>query len=808
MRPLLAKSYNINTYPNSPPQYALLTQHSRDVAAACNALVETIGLQCLQNAGLSSEMLPDLRLALILNGWIQDIGKANSHFQRMLKEKGHTQLIRHEVLSTILFWTRPELKTWLSDLPESIRLSAIWGALGHHRKFDQYYEANDTSDVMTVFLTHPDFGILLSELGQNLELSTPPTFSENLCLARRPSASEPATINAISVIRQLLDEFSDLEDRFDQPSNRRFLALVKTLGIAADVCASAIAIEQSKSGEIISIADAIQVNLGSVGLSEQNFSTIIANRLANSNVTVVPDSRIAFQKEVSRSASQITLVEAGCGSGKSIAAYEWGAQCCKRATIDGRKNFRFFFCLPTTGTTTEHFKDYALECGIDPSLMSLTHSKASVDLQTLTETTEEEDIEIGGATDTKSLARACLKATRDKIESLALWSTPLVVTTADTILGTMVNARRSVYSLPAIMNAAIVFDECHAFDDQMFKLLLAFIKNFPNIPTLLMTASLPKERRQALIDARPDLLIIPGPKKFEEQPRYLPCRSPDQSNNLLARVKACVAEGGKVLWVRNQVQWANAKYKELLEVFPNMPNIDVYHSRLKYEHRSKRHRRVIDQFKDETAGFILVATQVAEMSLDLSADLLITDMAPIPALIQRMGRLNRKATPSAVIQPNLIVLPLPEKTVAPYELDELNHSEAWMRKLKDLNRLLNQRDLSAEFETIGKGRSYDLASAEKDALFFSGLWQTRPGLTRKTGYTMSVILQEDHNEWIKLNKSVIPDRDWLRNHEVAIPLREEMSKWPKIGHMPVAPSASVSYDYIEATNTGTGAEWK
>ena len=48
---------------------------------------------------------------------------------------------------------------------------------------------------------------------------------------------------------------------------------------------------------------------------------------------------------------------------------------------------------------------------------------------------------------------------------------------------------------------------------------------------------------------------------------------------------------------------------------------------------SVRHRRVIDDFKADGIAAILVATQVAEMSLDLSADLLITDIAPIPALI-------------------------------------------------------------------------------------------------------------------------------------------------------------------------------
>ena len=83
---------------------------------------------------------------------------------------------------------------------------------------------------------------------------------------------------------------------------------------------------------------------------------------------------------------------------------------------------------------------------------------------------------------------------------MALWSTPLVVTTADTVLGLMSNARRSVYSFPAIMSGAIVFDEIHAFDEQMFGHLLVFLKNFPRLPVLLMTASLPEERLIAIED--------------------------------------------------------------------------------------------------------------------------------------------------------------------------------------------------------------------------------------------------------------------------------------------------------------------
>src|SRR5262249_2422119 len=163
-----------------------------------------------------------------------------------------------------------------------------------------------------------------------------------------------------------------------------------------------------------------------------------------------------FQNDVAESDSYLTLAQAGCGAGKSLGAYLWARGWREKFAVEGQTNFRLFFCLPTTGTTTEHFKDYALESGLDAKLISLTHSRSSVDLKSMAETAPQEEAS-DSESDTAKQAQAALNAERDKIESLALWSTPLVVTTSDTILGLMSNARRAVYSLPAIVNSALVF---------------------------------------------------------------------------------------------------------------------------------------------------------------------------------------------------------------------------------------------------------------------------------------------------------------------------------------------------------------
>src|SRR5438552_3393561 len=97
MMMLLAKSYSRSRHGDTPPNYALLTQHSRDVAEACSALTQTIGDLALSNADLSDKLFPRFELELRANGWIQDLGKASSHFQTMVSGKPHTeQMLRHE----------------------------------------------------------------------------------------------------------------------------------------------------------------------------------------------------------------------------------------------------------------------------------------------------------------------------------------------------------------------------------------------------------------------------------------------------------------------------------------------------------------------------------------------------------------------------------------------------------------------------------------------------------------------------------------------------------------------------------------
>lgn len=814
-RRLLAKSYNKKQYSSGPPDYALLLQHSRDVAEACEAISNAIGRIALLNAGLRENTYEHFCRALQCNGWIQDTGKASSHFQIMVSVNPEIrQLLRHETISGLLFWFNDRLRDWLSPLGEYV-IYAIWGAIGHHRKFD-YRSSPEQVEPLTVQVSHEDFAELLRQMGKDLGLGAPPQFERDIVIVR--DCKEKGDRIALELVREMQDDFANLEPEFMDESKRRMLALIKGFGIAADVAASAIA-ARGKWASNYSISDYIKHSLTQGSLVPDDLTRLIHKwawdqpgfAAEEYDLTTLPPNFVIreFQANVAASKSMLTLAQAGCGSGKSLAAYLWAREWSKTLASQGRNCFRLIFCLPTTGTTTEHFKDYALESGIEASL---THSRALVDLLMIAETAPQEEA-TAESSNAAEAARIALNAERDKLESLALWSTPLIVTTADTVLGLMANARRSIYSLPAIMSGVIVFDEVHAFDEHLFGHLLIFLKHFPHLPVLLMTASLPEARLRAISAVRPDLEIVPGPPGFETLERYI-LDIDTNDEEIWERIKDCIDAGGKVLWVKNRVEWANSVYFECQSRFPQI-TVDIYHSRLRYKDRSHRHRRVIDRFKRNGEPSILVATQVAEMSLNLSADLLITDVAPIPSLIQRLGRLNRRATPDNPLSPKeAIISPLPvnEKNAElPYEASDLARSAKWLKllieKQQSERRALSQRDLSEAFAAQDNADEFDIAKAEQRACFFSGLWQTRPGLTRDESHTVSVVLESDLENCVERDDQGMPKQEWLRQHEVSIPFREEVMNWKRIGALRVAPRDRIGYDFNETNKEGVGARW-
>jgi CRISPR-associated endonuclease/helicase Cas3 len=723
-----------------------LLGHVHNTLAVAKTLVDSWGLMYLDSMALPREWLPAFTQSLLAACALHDLGKATLPFQQLLRSRWKGPLpCPHEVVSLFILLKHPELGAWLfSGHDTVVRLAATWAVVGHHLRFEGQAEqrwAVGQSYVM-VLSGHADVARILESTRPCRGGTAPPTLTNfELDLAK---------INH-TVTRWSLEQLGLWDAMSD--SHRRFVSVVKGLLVAADVAGSAL--PRSRKDPAQWARDAQQRVAGSIELEDIATARLEGKPLRN------------FQEQVRDTQHRVTLLLAGCGSGKTTAAYQWAS----RKGIDRK----VFFCYPTTGTATAGFADYILPVeGIDATLM---HSRAEMDIAELRSTPTNRGEE--GKSDD-----------RIGLESLAAWDVPLVVCTADTVLGLIQNQRRGVFSLPSVLQGAFVFDEIHAYDERMFRSLLHFLGAFHGCPVLLMTASLPDSRRKALAERMQrldeSLDVVYGPEDLETCLRYALWRTDHE--DALRQTKKALARGEKVLWVVNTVARAVELAQQLTQL---MPTVVAYHSRYRYVDRLRHHNAVIHGFRGKEA-FLAVTTQTAEMSLDISADLLITELAPPTALIQRLGRLNRYAAPgdSPSWKPCLIVEP-PQP--APYCSDDLAIGTVWLDRLGE-GRPVSQRDLAAALNHVSSDQAFPILES---AWLDGGPLSQRAPL-RDPGYSISIIRVED-------SARASEDRRAAIGCTIPMPLRpviDEISEWQRIGTARVAPAGRV--DYCERW----GARWR
>ena len=148
---------------------------------------------------------------------------------------------------------------------------------------------------------------------------------------------------------------------------------------------------------------------------------------------------------------------------------------------------------------------------------------------------------------------------------------------------------------------------------------------------------------------------------------------------------------GITLVVVNRVDTACKVFKELNNpkgLKKRLPSVELQlvHSRFRQHERSGWREAFLN--KEACQGFvnrIVIATQVVEAGVDISAALLITELAPWPSLVQRFGRAARYGGKADVV-----VLKLPfkdDKQAAPYSADALNAAFEALKSVPDVSPL-------------------------------------------------------------------------------------------------------------------------
>src|SRR5574344_693154 len=134
-----------------------------------------------------------------------------------------------------------------------------------------------------------------------------------------------------------------------------------------------------------------------------------------------------------------------------------------------------------------------------------------------------------------------------------------------------------------------------------------------------------------------------------------------------------LSEKSKILIVCNQVKRAQLLYESLTVHYPEISKM-LIHSRFTRSRRQELESKLKYNYNEMTQPCIVVSTQVVEVSLDISFDVMITECAPIDALTQRFGRINRKRTRDTIghYKPIYVIAPSEDdKEALPYRLDVL-----------------------------------------------------------------------------------------------------------------------------------------
>lgn len=647
-------------FPRRSPHEAWhpLEDHCADVAAVTEALLALPLIQARLAALAGVDALPERWIArLCAVAFLHDIGKANHRFQR--GDGGHIAEAVHVVGDQGRRRTTglDAVETWAAN---GRYLLAV--ALGHH---------GESPDI--------DMPAQLGPLWAATAERDPLAGVRRLVDAAQrgwPSAFEAGG-----------PPLPDLWDR--APFWHAFLGLLQIADwLGSDSAKDAFPFSEAGAGLRLDFARASARDLVlRLGLDPAPLRRHLPPALSFAAVSPHPPSPL--QEAVADLPGPVVVLEAETGAGKTEAALWRFARLFADGQVDG-----LYFALPTRVAATAMHARIQSACDrlLGPGRLEVVRALPG-------------NVAAGGA-GMRLLPEFGVQWTDDPDEARkrARWAAegpkrflaaPVAVGTIDQALLGTVRVKHAQMRSFCLSRSLLVVDEVHASDTYMGSLLEALLQQHVAAggEALLLSATLGAAARSRLLapaSRRPSIppldaaIAMPYPAlarggKDEEEMRSAVGRGHEKSVDVEA-VEAIdsprhVAElaisaarnGAKVLIVRNLVRDAVATLSAIEALAPAhaiLFRVDglgtLHHGRF-----SAGDRRLLDRAVEACIGrerpdgpLILVGTQTLEQSLDIDADLLVTDLAPIDVLLQRIGRLHRhdRARPSGFSAARALIL--------------------------------------------------------------------------------------------------------------------------------------------------------
>lgn len=681
--------------PVAPTEWHPVHHHSLDVAACMCALLEVDGIRRALEALAQQPLDPPLRDRLVWLAGIHDLGKYNHGFQDKAwgrRGAGHVD----EAWSLIdQDGEAVSGRAW-----EALGLSrlAAWGAavepllrasVSHHGTPAQAATAGWASLWAPVPGRDPFVGMAV--LRHAVDAVAPAAFEP---AAHLPDA--PAFVHACAGLYTLADWIGSDARHFPYST-------------ALDAPRWLVDTARRRLVEIG--IDARPVRSRRTGWTP----TIAALVSAEEPREPRPAQQVLGAARYAGSGGSLAILEAETGSGKTEAAFVHFVHLFEAGLVDG-----MFFALPTrTSAIQIHRRIQALvkrHLGEGVQVIRAVPGYVS-------------DDDPAPLSDTGALWPTERESWAAEQPKRFLAGTVVVGTIDQALLG-CVQLRHAHLRGSLLLRHLVVVDEVHASDPYMRVLLRELLDRQALVRghTLLLSATLALDVRDTFIHtlvkkaprlpdraAYPALTLV-SPGVVEHRPmggaeprgvRVEVAAEAGRFAEVATRAVAAAREGARVLVVRNTVKDALATQGEVEKeaerqgcaavLFRVEGHATPHHSRYAAEDRRCLDKALERRF-GEAGGFVVVATQTVEQSLDIDADLLLTDLCPVDVLLQRIGRLHRHR--------------------ARDPLRPAGYTSAVCRVL-----VPQERDLRKRMDIDEEGSTHGLGSVYADVLALEGTWR-------------------------------------------------------------------------------------
>lgn len=320
-----------------------------------------------------------------------------------------------------------------------------------------------------------------------------------------------------------------------------------------------------------------------------------------------------------KSAAEINgniVLTAPTGSGKTEASLMWLQKQMKK---NGQG--RTFYILPFTASINAMFERLDKKMEGNNEIVGVVHGK-------LSEYIESRFGEEGYSWQNEKLKHEL----KDSFRALV---PPLKVATPFQLLKSIFGLKGFEKGIFEMSGGYFIFDEIHAYDPEVtaqIKVLIEFATRFLNVNICIMTATLPSFLKKEFAGAMGNYTEISADVKlYQSFIRHRIKVADGLLGDHIDDIQKRLNDGAKVLVVCNSVKQSQNVYKEL-----KAKKKVLLHGKFNGIDRNEKEAELMS---DEVK--LLVGTQAIEVSLDIDFDVIFTEPAPLDALLQRFGRVNR-----------------------------------------------------------------------------------------------------------------------------------------------------------------------